>query len=52
MLGAFQSNWTVTHSGSPLTVARPCRIHTGFPRTRTNRPFYEVESESRRIARR
>ncbi len=22
-------------SGSPLTVARPCRIYTGFPRTRT-----------------
>ncbi len=26
---------TVARSGSPLTVARPCRIPTGFPRTRT-----------------
>jgi hypothetical protein len=29
------STRTVTDGGSPLTVARPCRIPTGFPRTRT-----------------
>jgi len=27
----------VTTSGSPHTVARPCRVPTGFPRKRTNR---------------
>jgi adenosylcobinamide kinase / adenosylcobinamide-phosphate guanylyltransferase len=30
---------TVTHSGSPLTVARPCRIPTGFPRN-ANRALF------------
>lgn len=34
---AFQSSRTVTYGGSPLTVARPSRISTGFPRTRTGR---------------
>jgi hypothetical protein len=27
---------TVTSGGFPHTVARPCRLHTGFPRKRTS----------------